>query len=374
MPIPYSFIQNPYRPFVIGGLGSNNIAGKMRADALYFASFSNRDAAACSPRDFGMWKEELAADWERIRRRGLNRRHMASLFLSSARYLFETEVHAYAFSIAANAYLSFFPFNFILLAICRRWLHWEKAYLLVLELLRVHLPVGADSIVRNLEAVVQGRPRLQVVSVFMLLFTSSGVFLPLEIALNKVWGFRTNRNFLKNQIMSFFLVLISGVLALSFVLAMTPVQSEINSLIGWMPSRSLVTLVSHTVLEVATVPLVASIYFMIYYVLPNGKVSAARVLPAAIAAGILTELGKALYFLTLPMFRFREVYGPFALSVTLLFWAYAGAMILLFGAHLSAHMFVADEAAPEVAAVESEELRSQEIEARSQGSEVRSQG
>ncbi len=43
------------------------------------------------------------------------------------------------------------------------------------------------------------------------------------------------------------------------------------------------------------------------------------------------------------MFRFREVYGPFALSVTLLFWAYAGAMILLFGAHLSAHGFILHE-------------------------------
>jgi uncharacterized BrkB/YihY/UPF0761 family membrane protein len=37
------------------------------------------------------------------------------------------------------------------------------------------------------------------------------------------------------------------------------------------------------------------------------------------------------------MFRFREVYGPYALTATLLFWAYMGAMMLLFGAHLSAH-------------------------------------
>ena len=44
------------------------------------------------------------------------------------------------------------------------------------------------------------------------------------------------------------------------------------------------------------------------------------------------------------MFRFREVYGPFALSVTLLFWAYVGALILLFGAHLSAHVFILNEA------------------------------
>jgi len=104
---------------------------------------------------------------------------------------------------------------------------------------------------------------------------------------------------------------------------------------------------------------VAAIYFMIYYLLPNGKVPVARVLPAAIAAGILTEVGKLIYFVTLPMFRFREVYGPFALSVTLLFWAYAGSMILLFGAHLSAYTFVVNEAPAEAP------VGSDKIEARS---------
>jgi YihY family inner membrane protein len=285
----------------------------------------------------------------------LTRARLLDLLLPSVRYLFETEVHAYAFSIAANAYLSLFPFTLILLAICRRWLHWEKAYEMVIQLLRVHLPSGSDLVIRNLMVVVQGRPRLQLLSVLMLFFTSSGVFLPLEIALNKVWGFQRNRNFLKNQGMSFILALVSGVLALIFILALTPLQAGITFLIGWIPSKSFLTLVSRIVLEVASVPFLASIYFMIYYILPNGKVPVRRVFPAAIATGILTEVGKLIYFLTLPMFRFREVYGPFALSATLLFWAYAGALILLFGAHLSAHMFVSNET-PEVRQVGSDKL------------------
>ena len=291
-----------------------------------------------------MWLESVAADLERLRRRGLTGRRAANLFLSSAHYLFETEVHAYAFSIAANAYLSFFPFVLILLAVCRRWLHWENAYAMVLQLLEVHLPSGAESLIHNLMVTVQGRPRLQVVSILMLLFTSSGVFLPLEIALNKVWGFRKNRSFLKNQAVSFGLAVAAGLFALSFILAVTPLQAAMNFLIGWIPSRSLVSLVTHVVLDIASVPFVASIYFVIYYVLPNGKVPVGRVFPAAIATGFLTEIGGIVYSLTKPMVRFREVYGPFALSVTLLFWAYVGSLILLFGAHLSAHGFVLNEA------------------------------
>jgi YihY family inner membrane protein len=307
-----------------------------------------------------MGKETVAADLEKPRHGGLTRARLADLLLPSFRYLFETEVHAYAFSIAANAYLSLFPFTLILLVICRRWLHWESAYKMVLELLRVHLPsTGADFMIRNLVVAVQGRPRLHLISVLMLFFTSSGVFLPLEIALNKVWGIQRNRSFLKNQGVSFILAVSSGVLALSFILAITPVQAAIKFLMGWIPFQNILTLVSRSVLEIASVPLVATIYFMIYYFLPNGKVPMARVFPAAIATGILTEVGKVIYSLTIPMFRFREVYGPFELSVTLLFWAYVGALMLLFGAHLSAHGLASNKG------TEGEAVGSEELEARS---------
>jgi len=287
-----------------------------------------------------MWKERLKAELERLRQAGPKRAQWVQILRSSIRYLFGTEVHAYAFSIAANAYLSFFPFILILLGICRRWLHWERAYRTIIQLLQVHLPQGSESVIRNLIVVAQGRPRLQLVSVVMLLFTSSGVFLPLEIALNKVWGFPRNRTFLKNQAMCFFLAVVTGTLALVYILALTPLQAAITFAIGWIPSARFVTVVSNTSLLIASVPLVISIYFLIYYLLPNGKVPVWRVLPASIAAGILTEVGSGVYSLTHPMVHFRDVYGPFALSVTLLFWAYAGSLILLFGAHLSAQGWI----------------------------------
>jgi len=132
-------------------------------------------------------------------------------------------------------------------------------------------------------------------------------------------------------------------LALGFILAITPLQSFLTLSMGWTLPQALVTKSLEAILEIASVPLVISLYFMIYYFLPNGKVPVGRVLPAALATGILTEVGRGIYSLTHPMVRFREVYGPFGVSVTLLFWAYAGALILLFGAHLSAHGFVAKE-------------------------------
>lgn len=257
----------------------------------------------------------------------------------SLQYLFTTEVHVYAFSIAANAYLSFFPFSLMLLTVCRRWLHWEGAYRIILELLRLRLPTGTESVIRNLDVLVQGRPRLQLMSLLMLFFTTAGVFLPLEVALNKVWGIERNRSFFRNQAVSLALAVVTGLLALFWILLATTAQWLLSFLLDWVPSPGFLRVASRGLLEVVSIPFAVSIFFAIYYFLPNGKVPTRRVLPTAALTGVLTILASFVYVLTLPLFRFREVYGPFALSVTLLFWAYVGALILLFGAHLSVQTF-----------------------------------
>ena len=273
---------------------------------------------------------------ERVRSRIKLFKGTGGRLLPSMRYLSATEVHAYAFSIAANVYLSFFPFTLLLLTVCRRWLHWDSAYRVILELLRIHLPAGADSIIRNLSQLAQARSRLQLISVVVLFFTSSGVFLPLEVALNRVWGIPRNRSFLKNQAMSFFLAVTTGLLAFLSILLSTATQWVLTFTLGWIPSRALVAAVTRGAMETLSVPFAVATCFVIYFFLPNGPVPVIRVLPAAIIAGVLTEVGKFIYILTLPLFRFREVYGPFAVSATLLFWAYVAALILLFGAHLCA--------------------------------------
>jgi len=260
--------------------------------------------------------------------------------LPSLRYISSTEVHAYAFSIAANAYLCFFPFTLLLLTVCRRWLGWESATRVILELLQIHLPKGADSIIRNLSQLAAGRPRLQLISVFVLFFTSSGVFLPLEVALNKVWSVPHNRSFLKNQLISFFLAVTTGLMALLSILLSAAAQWVLTHALGWILAPGLVAAISRVLMETLSVPLAVATCFVIYFFLPNAQVPVTQVLPAAMIGGVLTEAGKLIYMLTLPLFRFRDVYGPYETSATLLFWAYGAAMMLLFGAHLSAHGFL----------------------------------
>jgi membrane protein len=60
------------------------------------------------------------------------------------------------------------------------------------------------------------------------------------------------------------------------------------------------------------------------------------VLPTAIVMGLLWELAKYLYILALPHLNFKEVYGPFYVSVGLMMWAFISGLLLLAGAYVSA--------------------------------------
>jgi len=259
----------------------------------------------------------------------------SGLVFSTIKYLMRTEVHTFAFSVAANSILSFFPFVVLLMTVIRRVFHSRVMYEVVLQLLRDYLPAGQDFVIRNLNSMVNSRQRVQFVSLIILLVTSSGVFLPLEVALNRIWRFPDNRSYLGNQVISLGLAFACGVLALlSIALTAGPVAFMEFLLRGY--GTGFVRLVGFLVMKVFAIAASIAIFFLIYWLLPNGKVPARAVLPSAIIMGLLSEALKYAYILALPWLNFQEVYGPFALSVSMMFWAFLSGLLLLAGANLSA--------------------------------------
>jgi membrane protein len=260
---------------------------------------------------------------------------------STARYLLRTEVHTFAFSVAANFILSFFPFLLLLMTLIRYVIRSQVMYSVVENLLRDYLPTGQEFVIRNLNALVGTHHRAEVFSLAMLLITSTGIFLPLEVALNRVWRFRNNRSYLRNQLMSLGLVFACGSLALLSV-GLTAknvaiLKNVLHGYDGWY-----VQVADFVIMKIFSILASIAIFFLIYWLLPNGKVPAQGVLPAAVIMGLLSEALKYAYIYTLPRLNFAEVYGPFAISVSLMFWAFLSGLLLLTGAHLSArkHLLV----------------------------------
>ena len=250
-----------------------------------------------------------------------------------------TEVHTFAFSVAANAILSFFPFVMLMMLLIRRVFHSRVMYEVVVQLLRDYLPAGQDFVIRNLTAMVNARQRVQVVSLIILLVTSTGVFLPLEVALNRIWHFPNNRSYLGNQLISLGLAFACGVLALLSIAMTAGVVAPFEFLLRGH-AMGFIRLIGFLVMKVIAILASIAIFFLIYWLLPNGKVPARAVLPAAIIMGLLSEALKYAYILALPWLNFQEVYGPFALSVSMMFWAFLSGLLLLAGANLSAEEHV----------------------------------
>jgi len=254
---------------------------------------------------------------------------------STVKYLLRTEVHTFAFSVAANALLSFFPFVLLLMTLIRHVFHSPVMYDVVVQLLRDFLPAGQDFVIRNLNALVGARHRAQVVSLVILLVTSTGIFVPLEVALNRIWRFPNNRSYLGNQLIALGLAFSSGVLALlSIALTAGNIGFLEASLRGHGPF--VVRLAGFLMMKMFAISASIAIFFLIYWLLPNGKVPPRAVLPTAVIMGLLSETLKYAYVLALPRLNFQEVYGPFALSASLMLWAFLTGLLLLTGAHLSA--------------------------------------
>src|SRR5205807_2018899 len=250
------------------------------------------------------------------------------LLASTLRYLHHTEVHTFAFSVAANAILSFFPFVLLLMTLVLRVFHSPTMFRVIVELLRDYVPSGQEFVIRNLSALATARNRPQLASFFILLVTSTGIFMPLEVALNRIWRFPENRSYLGNQIISLGLAFACGVLAMISI-ALSAGNVILLRFLAFGHDIFLVHVLGFMTAKVFATVTSMAIFFLIYWLLPNGKVPALAVLPAAILMGFFSELLKYTYILLLPRLNFQEVYGPFAISVSMMFWAFLSGLLLL---------------------------------------------
>jgi uncharacterized BrkB/YihY/UPF0761 family membrane protein len=252
----------------------------------------------------------------------------------------EIEAHVYALAIGASVLLSFYPFVILMVALCRRVLHWPEAADAIHLALDDYFPGGLAAFIRR-NTPTQGLPQT-VMPLVLLLITANGVFEPLEVALNRAWGVTRNRSYGKNQLVALGMIFACGGLAL-LSLMLTALNTRF--LPGWLSSHLAVQgWLRVLVFKIAALPLSIFSLFLVYWLLPNRKVNPARVAPVAIAVGLLLEALKYLNLLIWPFFsrKLEAEYNIFQHSVTILLWSFAASLIVLAGAEWSARQHHAD--------------------------------
>jgi YihY family inner membrane protein len=243
-------------------------------------------------------------------------------------------VHVYALSIGASVLLSFFPFLIVMLTLIRDVLHFPAAERALIVALGDYFPgeLGAF-IIRNLTKVNHGR--FQLTSLLLLTFTANGIFEPLEVALNRAWHVPNNRSYIRNQVLSFCLILLCGGLALASVLLSAMSTKFVATQYG---IKVFPVWLSLGIFKVGAIPMTILSLVVIYWVLPNRRIPVRRVLPVAVLVGIALEALKYLFLFAWPWMgrKFQNEYGPFYYAVSVVVFGVLAAFIVLAGAEWSA--------------------------------------
>jgi YihY family inner membrane protein len=253
-------------------------------------------------------------------------------------YLLDSEVHTFAFSVAANAILSFLPFIVLLYTLVDTVFHRSEMMKLVINDMVIYfLPANQDFIANRMAIVANASSRhgIQVFSIIMILVACTGIFLPLEVALNRAWGVTKSRNYLSNQVVSFGLAILMLALGLGCIALNAKARYMVAATFSPQTDSFMFHEVSSIVLATSTGVASILFFFSIYWLLPNRKISPWPVLRTAIFTGIIWLVSKYAFEAVLPHMDLKGLYGPFYVSVGLLFWAYVSGLILFAGAKFS---------------------------------------
>ena len=267
----------------------------------------------------------------------------------SLRFLGQTEVHVYSFAVAANILICFFPFLVAMIILCRSVLHWHAAVDVIIQTLNDYFP---DTFGVNFKRYLLGPAyqKFSWLSIFLLLFTANGIFVPLEVALNRIWRVKENRTFLRNQVVSLGLIFICGALVLASISVTT---INVQFLMSKFGTNQIGAVLQSIAFRAIALPITMLMIFLVYWRLPNAKIPVRRLIPASMAVGVLLEVSKYINILTWPWLRakLRNEVPPFVQSISIVLWAFIGTLIVLAGAEWSARVTVGSSEAEDRDAV-----------------------
>ena len=154
-------------------------------------------------------------------------------------YLLDSEVHTFAFSVAANAILSFIPFIVLLYTLSRSVFKSDMMVSVLNDMVDYFLPtIAKQGWLAAALAAAAPQHGVQAFSLIMILVACTGIFLPLEVALNQAWGVTGSRNYLMNQTVALWLGAGDGGAWLS--------TQHVSERMGARPLRAVTTVFIHT--------------------------------------------------------------------------------------------------------------------------------
>ncbi len=229
--------------------------------------------------------------------------------------------------------LSIFPFMLFLLAVSSPFLESEAAIRIVAGAIASYFPTGPQVMRDTLREVTQSRGTLSIAAAAGFLWSASGVFNILQLAINRAFRVQRQRPVWRERIVSVGMVVIVSLLFVASLLDTTAIRVAIHYEIIARHDLFL------QYLQIASgIAAGVLVFGLVYRYLPYGAdIHWRNVLLSAFVASILWEIAKlgfAWYLTNLALLNL--VYGSVGAIIALMLWGYLTAVIMLMGAELAA--------------------------------------
>jgi len=233
------------------------------------------------------------------------------------------------------------PLLVVIIALCSLFMGAEaiqgKIYAELEKFMGPNTALQLQDLVKN--AAIHGKGVLAtVIGVITLLLGATGIFAEIQDSVNMIWGLKPEPKsgflrMLRNRLLSFSLVVSLGFLLL-VSLGFTAIIDSLSDRLKYYFSGSTVVIL-YIANQLFSFAVVATIFAVIFRVLPDAKIRWRDVLPGTFVSSLLFMAGKFAISFYITRTSIGTTYGAAGSLVVFMLWTYYSALILYFGAEFT---------------------------------------
>ncbi len=281
----------------------------------------------------------------------MRRHRLTRVFRTAIVGFLDHQALQYAGSMAYFAVLSLFQLLVLAIVVGSFILGEGEARDFVVDNVAAGSPIDAETVEGVIDAAIESRGGMTIVSFAFLLWSALGIFSALSSGIGRVFENAPRRPFWADKLIGLLLMGLTGLLALaSLVIGIVTgvLQRAAEDVIAGMPGGgTIVWLIG----LLAPTLLIFLAFWLIYRVMPNRPVTWGEVLPGAVVATLLwTVLRFGFTWYATSIANYESAFGPISTAITLLVFLYFASVIVLLGAEFARANALDDETRHVVAA------------------------
>jgi len=245
--------------------------------------------------------------------------------------------------ITFNLLICIIPFILLLLSLVGTYLYSSREVLNhIRKYLETVVPTLDPKIMQNILKITRDRRIVGILGMGGLIWSCTWVFSSIRTALDMVFQVRKERGILRGKAIDILMIFLAGI---ALLVSMT-LTSAITFLQGFrvQPLVAMGPLLRWILKYIVPFFFTYSMFFSIYKIIPDRKISVSSALRAAFFSSLLWEATKQLFgWYVLHLGRFSMVYGSLSTLIIFFLWIYYSSAILLLGGEIA---FLLEERLP----------------------------